>query len=67
MAKKMFLNVLYNICIFVCIIAGYEYGVALGNYVFIAGAAFIIAIFIVLKVKLLKEVKNAQKDAQKTP
>jgi hypothetical protein len=62
MAKKMFLNVLYNICIFICIIAGYHYGIELGNYVFLIGAVFIIAIFIVLKIRLLKEVKNAQKN-----
>ena len=62
MAKKMFLNVLYNICIFICLVTGYTYGVDKGNYVFLLGAVFIIAIFIVLKVKLLKEVKNAQKN-----
>ena len=62
MAKKMFLNVLYNICIFVCLITGYTYGIEKGNYVFLAGAVFIIAIFIVLKVRLLKEVKKAQKN-----
>ncbi|WP_373417352.1 DUF6358 family protein [Mucilaginibacter phenanthrenivorans] len=62
MAKKMFLNVMYNICIFICIIAGYHYGIELGNYVFLIGAVFIIAIFIVLKIRLLKEVKNAQKN-----
>jgi SNF family Na+-dependent transporter len=62
MAKKMFLNVLYNICIFVCLIAGYQYGIEKGNYVFLAGAVFIIAIFIALKVRLLKEVKKDQKN-----
>lgn len=62
MAKKMFLNVLFNICIFICLITGYTYGIEKGNYVFLAGAVFIIAIFIVLKVRLLKEVKNAQKN-----
>jgi hypothetical protein len=62
MAKKMFLNVLYNICIFICLITGYTYGIEKGNYVFLAGAVVIIAIFIVLKVRLLKEVKRAQKD-----
>jgi hypothetical protein len=62
MGKKMFLNVLYNICIFICLITGYTYGLEKANYVFLAGAVFIIAIFIVLKVRLLKEVKNAQKN-----
>ncbi|HVW96104.1 MAG TPA: DUF6358 family protein [Mucilaginibacter sp.] len=61
MGKKLFLNVLYNIIIFVCIITGYEYGIKAGNYVYVAGAVIIIAIFIVLKVRLLKEVKKATK------
>jgi hypothetical protein len=60
MGKKLFLNVLYNICIFVCLVTGYQYGIAQKQYGYLLGAALIIAIFILLKIKLLKEVKKAQ-------
>jgi hypothetical protein len=64
MGKKLFLNVFYNIGIFICLITGYQYGFAANppQYGYVAAAAVIIAIFIVLKVRLLKEVKNAQKN-----
>ncbi len=61
MGKKLFLNVLYNIGIFVCLITGYQYGIVQKQYGYLLGAVLIIAIFIMLKIKLLKEVKNAQK------
>jgi bacteriorhodopsin len=62
MGKKLFLNIFYNVVIFLCLITGYEYGIAQKNYIYLIGAAAIIAIFIVLKVRLLKEVKKAQKN-----
>jgi len=62
MASKLFLNTLYNICIFICLIAGYNYGIADKHYIYLLPAAAIIAIFIVLKVRLLKELKKAQKN-----
>lgn len=61
MAKKMFLNTLYSIGIFVSLFIGYQYGIKPLNYAYIAGAVAIIAIFMVLKVRLLKEIRNAQK------
>jgi len=61
MAAKMFLNVLYTLGIFLCVIGGYNYGIADGHYIYLLPAAAIIAILVVLKVRLLKEVKNAQK------
>ena len=61
MGKKLFLNVFYNIVIFICLITGYQWGIVPKNYVYLLGSIAIIAIFIVLKIKLLKEVKNAQK------
>ena len=61
MAKKLFLNTLYTVIIIVCLIAGYQYGIVDKQYAYIVVSAFIIAIFIVLKVKLLKEIRNAQK------
>lgn len=62
MGKKVFLNVFYNICIFICLITGYQYGIVQKQYAYLLGAALIIAIFIVLKVRLLKEVKKTQKN-----
>ncbi|MGZ3874119.1 MAG: DUF6358 family protein [Mucilaginibacter sp.] len=62
MGKKLFLNVLYNIGIFVCLITGYQYGIVQKQYGYLAGAVLIIAIFIVLKIRLLKEIKKAQKN-----
>jgi len=61
MWKKLIPNTLYTIGIIVCVIFGYEEGVAKGNYVFVAGAIVLIVIFIVLKIKILKEIKNSQK------
>jgi len=61
MAAKMFLNVLYTLGIFLCIIGGYNYGIADAHYIYLLPAAAIIVILVVLKVRLLKEVKNAQK------
>jgi len=57
----MFLNVLYNIVIFICLITGYEYGIDRKQYGYIVAAVLIIAIFITLKIRLLKEVKRMQK------
>jgi Family of unknown function (DUF6358) len=62
MGKKLFLNVLYNIGIFLCLITGYQYGIVQKQYGYLLGAVLIIAIFIVLKIRLLREVKKAQKN-----
>jgi hypothetical protein len=61
MWKKGLLNVLYNICIFLCFIAAYQYGIIEKQYAYIFGAVVFIVIFIILKIRLLKEIKNAQK------
>jgi hypothetical protein len=60
MGKKLALNVLYNICIFICLALIY-YGFEHARYEFIAGAVFIGAVFVILKIRLLKEVRNLQK------
>jgi heme O synthase-like polyprenyltransferase len=60
MGKKLALNVLYNICIFVCLALIY-YGFEHTRYEFIAGAVFIGVVFVILKIRLLKEVRNMQK------
>jgi hypothetical protein len=59
MGKKLALNVLYNICIFICLALAY-YGFTKPRYDYIAGAVFIGAVFVILKVRLLKEVRNMQ-------
>jgi hypothetical protein len=61
MWKKAIPNTLYNIGIIACIIFGYEDGIEKGNYVFVAGAVVLLAIFIFLKIKILKEIKNTLK------
>ncbi len=58
MWKKVLPNVFYNIGIFLCLITGYQYGILRHNYIFLAGAAAMIAIFVVLKIRILKEVRN---------
>jgi len=60
MGKKLALNVLYNIAIFVCLALIY-YGFEHTRYEFIAGAVFIGAVFVILKIRLLKEVREMQK------
>ncbi len=61
MWKKVIPNVLYNIGIFICLITGYEYGIEKKQYGYLFGAAILIAIFIVLKIRILKEIRNGQK------
>ena len=63
MGKKMLINVFYSIVIFGSIVIGYKYGIdqKTPQYGYIVGAAIIIAIFIVLKIRLLQEIKSAQK------
>jgi hypothetical protein len=61
MWKKVLPNVLYNIGIFVCLITGYQYGIEQKNYGFLFGALILVAIFIVLKIRILREIKNTQK------
>lgn len=57
MGKKIALNVLYNIGIFVCLIGGY-WGVEHKRYEFLLGAVFIAGVFVMLKMKLIKEVRE---------
>lgn len=60
MGKKLALNVLYNIAIFVCLALVY-YGFEHARYEYVAGAVFIGAVFVILKIRLLKEVRDMQK------
>ena len=60
MGKKLALNVLYTIGIFICIAIGY-WGSQHNRYEYIVAAVFIGILFIVLKVKLLKDLRNTRK------
>ena len=60
MRKKIAINVFYNICIFICLVLIYN-GFMDKHYEYIIGAVFIGAIFIILKIRLLKEVRDMQK------
>jgi hypothetical protein len=60
MGKKLFLNVLYTIGIFVCLLLAYK-GFAGKNYVYIVGGLFVGAVLVVFKIRLLKEVRDMQK------
>jgi len=57
MGKKIALNVLYNLGIFVCLIVGY-WGFEHQRYEFILGPLFIATILVVLKLKLIKEIRE---------
>jgi hypothetical protein len=61
MALKLFLNTFYTVGIVLSIIAGYQYGIVQNHPGYIVSAALIIAIFVYLKIRLLKEIKNTQK------
>ncbi len=60
MWKKVLLNVFYNIAIFGCAALIY-YGFRQPRYEYVAGALFIGAVFVILKIRLLKEVRDMQK------
>jgi hypothetical protein len=60
MRKKIFINVFYNIAIFICALLIYN-GFMDKHYEYVAGGLFIGAIFIVLKIRLIKEVRDMQK------
>jgi hypothetical protein len=61
MWKKIIPNTLYTIGIVICFIIGYQNGIENKQYWYIVGAVILIAIFMVLKVRILKEIKNTQK------
>jgi len=61
MALKLFLNTFYTVGIILCAIGAYEYGIVRQKYPLVVSAALIIAIFVYLKVRILKEIRNTQK------
>jgi hypothetical protein len=57
MGKKMLLNTVYTVGIVVCL-AILIWGVQNKRYEFVMAAVLVAAIFVVLKIKLLKEVRG---------
>ncbi len=55
----MFLNVLYTIGIALCLFTFY-WGFTHGHYPFVAGAVVVGGAFVMLKIRLLKEVRTMQ-------
>ncbi|MCC8424601.1 DUF6358 family protein [Mucilaginibacter sp. UR6-11] len=60
MKKKIALSTFYNLCIFGCLILAWK-GITDKHYDYILAAVFGGVIFVVLKIKLLKEVRNTLK------
>jgi len=60
MAFKLVLNVLYTIGIVLCLFVAYQANTN-KNYTLLGAAILIVGVVIVLKIRLLKDVKNSQK------
>ncbi|WP_299359695.1 DUF6358 family protein [Mucilaginibacter sp.] len=60
MGKKIALSSFYTFCIFFCLILGYL-GITGKRYDFIMAATFGGTIFVILKIKLMKEIRNTLK------
>jgi hypothetical protein len=60
MGPKLALNLLYNVCIFICLAVAYM-GITGKRYDFVLAAVFGGAIFITLKIRLLKGVRKTLK------
>lgn len=61
MAKKLFLNVLYNVGIFVCIVVIY-WSYTKANFPLLLTSVFVGALLVIFKIKLLKEIRNSQRN-----
>jgi hypothetical protein len=57
---KVVLNVLYNVGIFLCLLLIYT-SVTNKNWAYVLGGVFICAMIIIFKIRLIKDVKKAQK------
>ena len=64
MALKLFLNVLYTVGIVISLYTVY-WGFTHGQYAFLLGGVFIAAIFIVLKIRLVKQVRAMENPSKK--
>lgn len=61
MVKKVALNVLYNIGIFVCLVMAYTFGFEHPHWDYLACAVILGGVLVVLKIRLVKEVRGMQK------
>jgi len=60
MGFKLVLNVLYTIGIVLCLFVAYNANTS-KNYTLLGAAILVAGVVIVLKIRLLKDVKNSQK------
>ena len=61
MRKKVGLNVLYNIGIFICLVLVYTFGFEHPRWDYLASAVIIGGVLVTLKIRLIKEVRAMQK------
>ncbi|RFZ92991.1 hypothetical protein D0C36_16530 [Mucilaginibacter conchicola] len=64
MGKKLALNVFYTIVIFVCAVAAYT-SWQHGRWIWLGSFILLGALFIIAKIRLMKEVQNMQKGNKK--
>jgi hypothetical protein len=64
MKLKMLLSVVYNIGIFICLYIVY-WGYSHQQYAFLLGALFIAVMFVILKIRLLKQVRSMENTVKK--
>lgn len=60
MGFKVFLNVLYNICIFICAYFVY-YSIKGHNWPYVLGGVFLLGMVVIFKLRLIKDIRNMQK------
>jgi Na+/melibiose symporter-like transporter len=60
MGFKVFLNVLYNICIFICVLFIIS-SIKNSNWAYVLGVTFLLAMVIIFKLRLIKDIRNTQK------
>jgi hypothetical protein len=60
MGFKVFLNVLYNVCIFICAYFVYK-SIMSHNWPIALGSFFLLGMVIIFKLRLLKDIRNSQK------
>ncbi|WP_121196992.1 DUF6358 family protein [Mucilaginibacter gracilis] len=58
---KILLNVLYNICIFLCAIFVY-YSIKNHNWAYVLGGVFLGVMVLIFKLRLVKDIRNQQKN-----
>lgn len=61
MRKKIALNVLYNIGIFICLVLVYTFGFEHPRWEYLSSAVIVGGVLVMLKIRLLKEVREMQK------